>query len=664
VSPRRRWAPVSYVLPALLLLTVFTPIYLAGPARAAVAGVDPGNASAELAPGESTDVPATVHTPTVPARPDIVLLVDGTGSMDGPIGDVQRNLPPVLRQVQTAQPDAQFAVATYGDAADGSRAFQVLQSLTKELGDVDTGIANLSTDRGNNSPSEDWINALVQVAGHAAGTFRPGANPIVVLIGDASSHDPSLGHTLPEAISALRDQKIKVVAIGLHDAIGDGLNGNGRAGSGNTGGDPPHDANQATAVTDATNGKFIDVPDNADRPGQITPGEVAAAVLAGLTNLPSDVSQQVTSCDPGLSLSVDPATSSVLSGTDASFHEHLTVAPDARQGATLRCVVQYSVTDVTEDGANPPDPALAQTISVHVRDVTAPVVTLDDRIVTATGPGGAVVTYPVTATDGVDGLLVPTCAPPSGSLFPVGTSTVTCTATDAAGNTGRATASFTVLSPSPAPSDDLRVVSVTTDPNPGFAGVPVTVTVTVANAGPRTATGVVVAVALPPGARSVGAQSACTAAAPCTIPSGTRVLVRIPVTYGSAFTGTVRATVNGRLPDLRPANNVGRTGLTVTAPTLRVTPAVAEPGKVAIARGGGFPPGAAVDLRWFPGITARHVPLVAAADGTFTVQVPILLGDLLGARVLRATGPGFAPVQVRFLVTRPGLAPPLYAGSG
>ena len=54
----------------------------------------------------------------------------------------------------------------------------------------------------------------------------------------------------------------------------------------------------------------------------------------------------------------------------------------------------------------------------------------------------AVATFPPpVATDNCPGVTV-ACVPPSGTPFPVGTTTVTCTATDASGNT--ATCSFTV----------------------------------------------------------------------------------------------------------------------------------------------------------------------------------------------------------------------------
>jgi HYR domain-containing protein len=51
----------------------------------------------------------------------------------------------------------------------------------------------------------------------------------------------------------------------------------------------------------------------------------------------------------------------------------------------------------------------------------------------ADGPG-EVVSFTITATDELDPAPIVTCVPPSGSRFPVGTTTVTCSATDASGN--------------------------------------------------------------------------------------------------------------------------------------------------------------------------------------------------------------------------------------
>src|SRR5439155_3465729 len=88
--------------------------------------------------------------------------------------------------------------------------------------------------------------------------------------------------------------------------------------------------------------------------------------------------------------------------------------------------------------------AVSRSASIVVEDTTPPTVSVPgDVAVTTANPGGAAVTYPsASATDVVDGSISPACAPASGSTFPSGVTTVTCSATDAHGNTG--TASFTV----------------------------------------------------------------------------------------------------------------------------------------------------------------------------------------------------------------------------
>jgi len=76
-------------------------------------------------------------------------------------------------------------------------------------------------------------------------------------------------------------------------------------------------------------------------------------------------------------------------------------------------------------------------------DTTAPVVTVPgNQTLDATSSAGAAYTYTATAEDAYDGTVSVSCDPASGSTFPLGTTTVTCTATDEAANPG--SASFTV----------------------------------------------------------------------------------------------------------------------------------------------------------------------------------------------------------------------------
>jgi hypothetical protein len=77
------------------------------------------------------------------------------------------------------------------------------------------------------------------------------------------------------------------------------------------------------------------------------------------------------------------------------------------------------------------------------QDTTPPVMTLPSGVAAdATSPAGATVSYTVTATDDFDPHPSVWCAPASGSLFPIGDTTVHCTATDASGNASHG--SFTV----------------------------------------------------------------------------------------------------------------------------------------------------------------------------------------------------------------------------
>ena len=87
-----------------------------------------------------------------------------------------------------------------------------------------------------------------------------------------------------------------------------------------------------------------------------------------------------------------------------------------------------------------------------VVDITPPVVTTSlDITVEATGADGALVNFAdATAIDDIDGTITPVvCLPSSGSIFPLGLTTVTCTATDSSDNDGSASFTVTVSDTTP-----------------------------------------------------------------------------------------------------------------------------------------------------------------------------------------------------------------------
>ena len=86
---------------------------------------------------------------------------------------------------------------------------------------------------------------------------------------------------------------------------------------------------------------------------------------------------------------------------------------------------------------------LVTVVSTATADTTAPTLSIPSNIsVEAATPYGATVSYSVSATDETDGAVTASCSRASGKNYVIGVTTVTCDATDNAGNTS--TKSFTV----------------------------------------------------------------------------------------------------------------------------------------------------------------------------------------------------------------------------
>ena len=145
--------------------------------------------------------------------------------------------------------------------------------------------------------------------------------------------------------------------------------------------------------------------------------------------------------------------------------------------ATLVCPLGVHVLTLeVSDGVSAP---VTATTTVTVSDTTPPSLTASaDVVAEATSPAGAVVTYAAaTATDAVGPVTIG-YSHASGSVFPLGTTTVTVTATDGAGNFVSAWFTVTVRDTTPPvltlPAD---ITLTTSDPN----GLAVTYTATAAD---------------------------------------------------------------------------------------------------------------------------------------------------------------------------------------
>ena len=120
-------------------------------------------------------------------------------------------------------------------------------------------------------------------------------------------------------------------------------------------------------------------------------------------------------------------------------NQSLSVACNPASGSTFP-LGQTTVTCTAQDR---PDEVATKSFRVTVADRTPPRLVVPGTLrARTTNRKGAVVKFRASATDLVDGRLAPFCSPQSGSLFPVGGTTVECTATDRRQNIARA--SFTV----------------------------------------------------------------------------------------------------------------------------------------------------------------------------------------------------------------------------
>ncbi|MGW6449149.1 VWA domain-containing protein [Lentzea sp. NPDC055074] len=376
--------------------------------------------------GGTFDVEQVVRTPRVPPKPDVVLMIDISGSMDGEIASVKKTLIDIMGDISALQPESRFGIASFAGPENEGRTFTVHSGFDE---DPVAGIGEVNVIRDQGS-TEVWAHALIRTA-TGAFTFRPDSSRVVVVIGDEGTAErlmpPNRDDTVDNAITALRRENIRFVGIdsGGLDEFG-----------------------QATRFVEATDGSLQTFDEN-------RPGEISTAILDGIKDLDVRISP-VSRCDDGLGVALTPpGPVTAPSGQDVRFTERFTLAPDATPGSTLRCTVEFRLNNDQEAR-----PGYVHTVEVQVADLARPLVRIDDVTARAQDGTGTPITYQATATDSQNRALTPVCTPPSGTRFPIGVTTVTCTATDALGNTGTDTAIVTITGDDPEGS---RIWLVTPD---------------------------------------------------------------------------------------------------------------------------------------------------------------------------------------------------------
>jgi HYR domain len=127
-------------------------------------------------------------------------------------------------------------------------------------------------------------------------------------------------------------------------------------------------------------------------------------------------------------------------GLMADENGNFSVGVGAPEGAIERVVVSTSLglrAELVAPCQAPPPPG---------PDLVPPILDLPQTIrVLPDGPDGTIVSYRARAFDDKDPAPRVECSPAAGSRFPIGTTTVTCTATDASGNSATKTFDVVVL---------------------------------------------------------------------------------------------------------------------------------------------------------------------------------------------------------------------------
>ena len=165
----------------------------------------------------------------------------------------------------------------------------------------------------------------------------------------------------------------------------------------------------------------------------IVPTVTPAPNVNGWNNSAVSVSWSVTDPESGISSSTGCTTTSLTTETS---------------GTVLTCTATNAA-------------GLPSTVSVTIKiDMTPPALSVPASVVAnATSSLGAAVSFTVTASDALDPSPVVICSPSSGSIFPIGNTSVACTATDRAGNTSSGSFVVTVKGAATQVNDLLTLVS-------------------------------------------------------------------------------------------------------------------------------------------------------------------------------------------------------------
>jgi Mg-chelatase subunit ChlD len=197
------------LLVALMFVIVSALVLSVGvnsPTEAQTTGGDtitPSEVTATLNAGESMDVHKDVHLDALPAKADIVIAIDTTGSMGFAISQAKNEATQLVNDLQASIPGARFAVVDFKDypvspyGGSSDYPYRLLTpGLTSDASAVQSAINGLSASGGADLP-ESFNRVFYEAYSDAALNYDPEAEKFLVVLSDAPPHDPNLATVAP-----------------------------------------------------------------------------------------------------------------------------------------------------------------------------------------------------------------------------------------------------------------------------------------------------------------------------------------------------------------------------------------------------------------------------------------------------------------------------------
>jgi hypothetical protein len=401
ITVRRAGAPLLSGIPSTMVVDAMSPagavVSYVAPTAANSSGVTvPVNcspASGELFPIGSTTVTCSATDSSVTATADfIIIVVDSSGPAISGIPASQ-----TVEATSAAGATVNYALPSATDLVSGAVAVICAPTSGSTFPLSRTTVACTAQDAAGNTTIEAFEIAVVD-------TTAPVISPPPEVTAEAiSASGAVVSYGAPTASDA-----VGVVGLTCHPASGSVFAvGDTRVTC------TAHDAAGNFGSASFTVSVRVTVP-----PTLMVPSTVIAEATSSNGAM---VSYQATATD-ALGVSLTP-TCSPASGARFALGD---------------TIVRCSATDVRSM-------ASIRTFVVSVRDTTPPSITAPpDLTLEANSPGGAIVTYIVSAADVVDPHPTVVCSRPSGSSFALGTTAVSCSATDSRGNRSSAGFGITV----------------------------------------------------------------------------------------------------------------------------------------------------------------------------------------------------------------------------